>query len=296
VGRSGRPGDRHGVAPLLHAAGPGWVTTSMAGRDPGCSGWLAGALAGILVLLPAGVLPAPLTETGRRAYETARKADDGATGALEEGDKSLARVRALVPERERVPEALRPLLEEAEAAYHALTGYRRLAQASATDALGLLADVSKLPAIPAPDPVRRDTLEQHALLAAHEAAVMAARARAEAERLRAIVAEARLAMAEPASAGRPARAASASRLPGPGVGPGVRAGGEPEAVVPNLIGARFDAAVRDLEAVGLRLGTVTGPRDGFVVKQIPEAGAGAPRQSAVDVTLSATAATIAPPR
>ena len=65
--------------------------------------------------------------------------------------------------------------------------------------------------VPAPDLVRRDTLEQHALLAAHEAAVMAARARAEAERLRAILAEAKLATAEGGGAGRAARAAPAAR-------------------------------------------------------------------------------------
>ena len=56
--------------------------------------------------------------------------------------------------------------------------------------------MSKLPIVPAPDLVRRETLEQHALLAAHEAAVMAARTWTEAERLRAILAEARLAMAD----------------------------------------------------------------------------------------------------
>jgi beta-lactam-binding protein with PASTA domain len=69
-----------------------------------------------------------------------------------------------------------------------------------------------------------------------------------------------------------------------------------ETVVPNLIGARLDAAVGDLQAAGLRLGATTGPRDGFVVTQSPEAGATTPRQTAVSVTLSATAATIAPPR
>ena len=64
--------------------------------------------------------------------------------------------------------------------------------------------------------------------------------------------------------------------------------------MPNLIGARLDAAVRDLEAAGLRLGPVSGPRDGYIVKQSPDAGGGVPRQSAVGVTLSATAATVAP--
>jgi hypothetical protein len=250
-------------------------------------------LTGLALALGATSVPAaPLTETGRRAYETAKSADEGATAALEEGEKTVALIKALAPERETVPPTLKPFLEESEAAHQALGGYRRLAQASSTDALRLLADVSKLPVVPAPDVVRRDVLEQHALLAAHEAAVMAARTRAEAERLRAILAEARLATAEGGSPARGTRGAPA------------RGGAEtlPDssrraaAVVPNLIGARLDAAVRDLEAAGLRLGPVTGPRDGYIVQQSPEAGGGAPRQSAVGVTLSATAATIAPPR
>ena len=65
--------------------------------------------------------------------------------------------------------------------------------------------MTKLPVVPSADLVRRDTLEQHALLAAHEAAVMAARTRTEAERLRAILAEARLATAEGGGAIRGAR-------------------------------------------------------------------------------------------
>lgn len=231
---------------------------------------------------------APLTETGRRAYETAQKADDAAAAALEEGERSLGRVRALAPAGEAPPEPLRALLEEADAAHQALIGLRRLAQASATDALRLVAEVSRLPAVPALDVLRRDTLEQHALLAAHEAAVMAARARAEAERLRAIVAEAGLATARGAVGareGRPAGGSPASASPG-----------GREAVVPNLVGARLDAAVRDLHAAGLRLGAVAGPREGFVVLQVPEGGASAPSGSSVSLTLSATAATVAPPR
>jgi hypothetical protein len=254
-------------------------------------------LAVLALALAAGPLAAaPLTETGRRAFETARNADDGAGTALEEGERTVALIRALAPEREPAPEALKPFLAEGEGARQALTSYRRLAQASSTDALRLLADVTKLPNVPAPDHVRRDTLEQHALLAAHEAAVMAARARAEAERLRAILAEARLAAVERGGAARGGRSAPAT--------PGGRRGGESppdgarpgDAVVPNLIGARLDAAVRDLETAGLRLGPVTGPRDGYIVKQSPEGGGGAPRQSVVSVTLSATAATIAPSR
>ena len=171
-----------------------------------------------LVLGATWVLAAPLTETGRRAYETARNADDGAAAALEEGEKTVALIKALAPEREVASPVLKPFLDEGEAAHQALGGYRRLAQASSTDALRLLADVTKLPVVPAPDLVRRDTLEQHALLAAHEAAVMAARTRAEAERLRAILAEARLATAEGGGAVRGARSASGApaRLEGAG--------------------------------------------------------------------------------
>jgi hypothetical protein len=234
---------------------------------------------------------APLTETGRRAYEAARVADEAATAAVEEGEKTAGRIKTLVPERDEVPELLKPFLDEGEAARQALLSYRRLAQASATDALRLLADVAKLPVAPAPDLVRRDTLEQHALLAAHEATVMAARARVETERLRAILAEARLATGEGGGAGRGGR--------GPATGRGSGASGEPrggDAVVPNLIGTRLEAAQRDLDVAGLKLGAVVGPRDGHVVKQSPEGGTTVSRQSAVSLTLSATAATISPPQ
>ena len=235
----------------------------------------------------------PLTEAGRRAYETAQKADDEAAAALEEGSKTLALIKTLVSERDEVPLALKPLLDEGDAARQALDGYRKLAQGSSTDALALLGEVSKMPTVPTPDVVRRDTLEQHALLAAHEASVMSARARAEAERLRAILAEARLATVKGESSAR-----------GAGGTPAADGGGRAAmtstgsargaAVVPNLVGARLEAAVRDLEAAGLRLGPVTGPRDGFIVKQSPDAGEGAARQSVVSVTLSGTAATVAP--
>jgi hypothetical protein len=253
-------------------------------------------LASLVLTLGASPLgAAPLTEAGRRAYETARKADDDAASALEEGEKTAALIKALAPERESVSETLKPFREEGEAAHQALGGYRRLAQASSTDALRILADVTKLPNVPSPDVVRRDTLEQHALLAAHEAQVMAARARAEAERLRAILAEARLAMVEGKGAIRAGRGASGAVGTR---GAAESAPGSPrgETVVPNLIGARLEDAVRDLESAGLRLGPVTGPRDGYIVKQSPEGGGAAPRQSAVSVTLSGTAATIAPPR
>jgi PASTA domain len=257
------------------------------------------ALAGLLLggvavaLAPAPVSAAPLTETGRRAYEAARTAEDGVNAAFEEGEKTAGRLKALAPERDPVPETLTPFLAEGEAATQALVSYRRLALASATDALRLLADVSKLPNAPAPDVVRRDTLEQHALLAAHEARVMAARARAETERLRAILAEARLAAAEGGNPGRGAPAHLAGR--GSAESAPAQARGR-EAVVPNLIGTRFEAAVRDLEAAGLKLGPVTGPREGHVVKQTPESGTAVARQSAVSLTLSATAATTSPPQ
>jgi hypothetical protein len=260
--------------------------TGPAGRARRAAGALV--LAGLGLTAGAASLgAAPLTETGRRAYETARTADDRATEALEEGEKTAGRIKGLVPAREPPPETLKPFLDEGEAARQALASYRRLAQGHATDALRLLADVTKMPAVPAPDLVRRDTLEQHALLSAHEAAVMAARARAETERLRAILAEARLATGDGGGGRGSARDASGSTPPP------VRPG---ETTVPNLIGARLDAAKGDLEAAGLRLGATTGPSEGFVVKQSPEAGAVASRQTAVSLTLSATAATIAPPR
>jgi beta-lactam-binding protein with PASTA domain len=66
--------------------------------------------------------------------------------------------------------------------------------------------------------------------------------------------------------------------------------------VPNLIGTRLESAQRDLEAAGLKLGAVAGPRDGHVVKQSPEGGTIVSRQSAVSLTLSTTAATISPPQ
>ena len=255
--------------------------------------WGLGLLvAGLTLALGATWLAAaPLSETGRRAYETAQKAEDEAAAALVEGEKTHALIKALVPERETVPPALKPFMDEGEAAHQALDGYRKLAQGSSTDSLRLLAEVGKMPTVPAPDLVRRDTLEQHALLAAHEASVMSARARVETERLRAILAEARLATGE---GGGPARGPRAA--PAGGGNTEATAGGarRSETIVPNLIGARLEAATRDLESAGLRLGPVSGPRDGFIVKQSPEAGGGVPRQSPVSVTLSGSAATIAP--
>src|SRR5262249_36543434 len=190
--------------------------------------------------------------------------------------ESLKQLETLLADRrdiERAP-ALR---EEAGRAAEALAGYRKLAQAGAGEAFKLLTDVVK---IPASDTVRREVLEQRALLAAHEAAVMAARARAEAERLRALAAEARA-----LTAATPAPAPSPAATPTPGR----------EVEVPNLVGARLDAATRDLTALGLRLGGVTGPREGFIVKQVPAAGSRVARQAVISVTLSATAAGVTAP-
>jgi hypothetical protein len=230
------------------------------------------ALASLGVAVALGVAATATAEIGAdgtRALAMAREADDGAAAALGEGEVALKQLQAL-SEAARDPEAVRPFREEAEAAARALGGYRKVAQASADEAYKLLAEAGRAPAS---DAVRREVIEQKALLAAHEAAVMAARARAEAERLRAVVAEARVQLT-------PARTAPAPTPPAAGR----------EVEVPNLVGAKLDAAARDLAALGLKLGATTGPRDGFVVKQLPPPGARVPRQATVSVTLSATAA------
>jgi hypothetical protein len=248
-----------------------------------------GAAAGLVAALGLAVAVAqaqgPLGADGTRAFQMARTADDAAVAARDEGDRHLAQVERLAADNPRA-EALEPIRAEAAAAREALDGYRRQAQVSASEALGLLADLARGtgPATgTSRDPMRREVVQQRALLAAHEAAVMAARARAEAERLRALAAEARVALA----GGRAARPAppGAERPRAPQAG---------EVQVPNLVGARLPAATQDLAAVGLRLGAATGPADGFVVKQDPEAGAVALRATAVAVTLSATAAGVSP--
>lgn len=245
---------------------------------------LAWPLAAALVLVASvAVAAGALGTAGARAFQMAQSADDAAAAALEEGERALAQLRAL-GEGEREPDELAPLRAEAEAAGQALVSYRKLAQAASTEALQLLAEVTRQAPGKTPDPIRRETFEQRALLAAHEGAVMAARVRAEAERLRARVAEARLALA--------ARAPSAPRA-GPTLA-APAAPGDAMVLVPNLVGARLEAAVRDLDVAGLRLGGTTGARDGFVVKQAPEAGARVARQAAVAVTLSATAAGTTP--
>jgi hypothetical protein len=250
------------------------------------TGLRAAAVLGALGLAAAAAWaqhPASLSAEATRAYDMARTADETAVQAHEEADRSLKEVQKLI-DAERAPAALREAREAAEAAGQAVTGYRRQAQAAATEALQLLAEVTRLQASPKPDPLRRAVLEQRALLTAYEAQVMAARARADAERLRAILAETRAAQGGGGSA---ARTAAAPGTPVTGAGTG---GVE----VPNLIGARLDAATRDLQAAGLRLGGIEGPREGFVVKQAPEAGARASRDAAVSVTMSGTAATTSP--
>lgn len=247
------------------------------------------AVAGVVMLLagPAGAQPrGTLSSEATRAYDLARSADETAGQAQEEAERSLKEVQKLV-DPERAPAALREAREAAEAAGQAVTGYRRQAQAAATEALQLLAEATRLQASPKPDPLRRGVLEQRALLTAYEAQVMAARARADAERIRAILAETRAAQGVGAPAGGSARTAPVA--PAPAVA--LASGG---IEVPNLIGARLDAATRDLQAAGLRLGGVEGPREGFVVKQAPEAGMRAARDATVSVTLSGSAATTSP--
>jgi hypothetical protein len=189
----------------------------------------------------------------------------------------------------RSPDALKPLLEQAETAAEALEGFRKLAQSSADQAVEQLADLART----RPDAVRREQLEQRALLHAYEAAVMAARARSQAERLRAILAEGRVALAggtAPATGERAAATGSRPAAP-PAPAPATAAN---EVEVPNVVGARLDEATRDLMTAGLRVGAATGPRDGFVVKQTPAAGARVARQSGVALTLSTTAVGVTP--
>jgi hypothetical protein len=255
------------------------------GAGPG-AGRLAAFLGGLALLAgtaQAQPQPSALTGDGTRAYELARTADEAATQALEEAERSLEQIRRLI-DRERAPAALREALEAAEDAGRAVTGYRRGVQAASTEVFKLLADAARVGRSVAPDPLRRGVLEQRATLAAYEAQVMAARARADTERLRAILAETRAAQGGTGSA---ARATGVPAAPATGVTTG---GVE----VPNLIGARLDAATRDLQAAGLRLGGIEGPREGFVVKQAPEAGMRAPRDATVSVIMSGTAATTSP--
>jgi len=246
----------------------------------------AALAAALLPLLLAAPALAQIGPTGAKAYDMARAADDAAGAAGDEGQETLKQLQELRPPS-RDPDALKALQEQAEAAAEALAGYRKQARASADDTIALLAELTRGPR---PEPARREQVEQRALLSAYEAAVMAARARSQAERLRALHAEGKALLAGAsapgvAPGGRSASAASpAQSVPAAG-----------EAVVPNVVGARLDAAARDLTAAGLRLGPTTGPRDGFVVKQTPAAGARVPRQAPVTLTLSGTAAGVTVP-
>jgi hypothetical protein len=266
---------------------------------------------------PAAAQRPALGPTGIRAFAMARSAEEGAGSAQDEGERALAELRSRLATAED-GEPARELREQAERAHQALLGYRRQAQASGAETVRLLAGPAREPprdptrdaaqggapgtAAARLETARRELVEERALLAAHEAALMAARARTEAERLRALAAEARALAGE-----RPAR--GAARWPGAGGGPsaGGSAGGAgaapapgaggqetaPRGVeVPNLVGARLPAAQRDLEAAGLRLGEVAGPRDGFVVRQSPEPGQRVAPGTGVGLTVSGSAATV----
>ncbi len=227
---------------------------------------------------------AQIGPSGAKAYDMARAAEDAAVAAHDEGTEALEQLQKLAPPS-RHAAAVQALQDQAQAAAEALTGFRKQARSSVDETMDVLADLARNPR---PEPGRREQGEQRALLAAYEASVMAARARSQAERLRALLAEAKAALA-----GAGATTESAARPPGPAVppaGPGV--------VVPNLVGARLADATRDLAASGLRLGTTTGPRDGYVVKQSPAAGLRVAPQAVVGLTLSATAVgvTVLPPR
>ena len=250
-------------------------------------------LAGLVLALGASpAAAAPLTETGRRAYETARSADDGATAAFEEGEKTLALLKALVPEREVVPPTLKPYLEQGEAAHQALVGYRRLTQASSTDALRLLADVGKLPIVPGAGPRP----------AGHARAARAPRGSRGGRHVRTDPNGGRASSRDPRR-GSPGHGGwrdrpRMRRAPPwvPRVRPDARlrasrpcARPEPDRGPPGRGGA----------GAGGR-GASPRPRHGaarrLLVNQSPEAGGSAAPQSGVSVTLSGTAATITPPR
>jgi len=254
------------------------------------SGWLR-AFAVLAGLALAGPAAAQLGANGAKAYDMAHAADDAARTALEEGEDVLKQLQELRP-GSRDAEALRLLQEQGDAAGQALGGFRKQTQASVDETMSLLSELMRMGS--SVEPSRRQTAEQRALLAAYEAAVMAARARSQAERIRALHAEGRALLAG-AGAGTPAAATRPSRAkieaPATGAGPN-------DVLVPNVVGARLDFATRELEAAGLRVGPTTGPRDGFVVKQTPAPGTTAPRQAGVNLTLSGTAATATdlPPR
>ena len=220
--------------------------------------------------------------TGARAYDAAQAAASAAATAADETARLLVQLRAQLGPGPHVG-ARRDLEEEAVATERALHGYRRLAQAGLDEVVRLLVESPR--GGEATDRARRQTTEDRALLAGREAEVMAARARTEAERMRALVAEARLLLATDGGA----RSGPVKPLAAP----------EPEAgsgVVPNVVGARLEAASRDLGDAGLRLGAVTGPREGFVIRQTPEAGLRLTRGAPVALVLSSTAASTTDPQ
>jgi PASTA domain len=251
-------------------------------------GWLR-AVAVLTGLALAGPAAAQLGVNGAKAYDMAHAADDAARVAQEEGLDVLRQLQDLKA-GSRDADALKVLQEQGDAAADALGGFRRQTQASADETMALLAELMRLGS--SVEASRRQQAEQRALLSAYEAAVMAARARSQAERLRALHAEGR-ALLTGGGPGAPPAGARAPRAK-----PEAPATGAGDVLVPNVVGARLDSATRELEAAGLRLGPTTGPRDGFVVKQTPPPGAVAPRQAGVSLTLSATAASVTdlPPR
>jgi hypothetical protein len=247
-----------------------------------------GLAVALLVLGLAGPVDAQFGPSGVKAYDMARQADDAARLAHDEGRETLAQLQALKPPP-RSPEGLKLLAEQAQAAAEALDAFRKLTQDSADRVIEQLAELSRT----RPEPARREQVEQRALLDAYEAAVMSARARSQAERLRALLAEGRVVVAGgPVPSPSDRTPAAAARPAVPPVAAPATAGSDVE--VPNVVGARLDEATRDLTTAGLRIGATSGPREGFIVKQTPAAGTRVARQSAVTLTLSTTAVGVTP--
>jgi PASTA domain len=260
---------------------------------------IAGVRGAVLLslLALAGPAAAQLGVNGAKAYDMAHAADDAARVAEDEGRETLKELQVLRA-TSRDADALKLLQEQGTATGEALAGFRRQTQANVDETMALLAELMRLGS--SVEPARRQQAEQRALLSAYEAAVMAARTRSQAERLRALQAEGRALLAgggpgaSPGGSGAPT-AARASRAKPEGTATAANPG---DVLVPNVIGARLDFATRELEAIGLKVGPTTGPRDGFVVKQTPAPGTPAPRQAGVSLTLSGTAASVTdlPPR
>jgi hypothetical protein len=248
-----------------------------------------GLAVALVVLAVAGPLHAQFGPNGVKAYDMARAADDAARLAHDEGRETLAQLQALKPPP-RSPDGLKLLAEQAQAAAEALDAFRKLTQDSADRVVEQLAELSRT----RPEPARREQVEQRALLDAYEAAVMAARARSQAERLRALLAEGRVVVAGGPAPSPSDRTPAAGARPVAPPSPAASATAGSDVEVPNVVGARLDEATRDLTTAGLRIGATTGPREGFIVKQIPAAGTRVARQSAVTLTLSTTAVGVTP--